>query len=93
MEHDDLKAAWQSLEAHMARSERMQLALLRETRMTRVREHLRMLKLGHWLQSALGLGLIALGAAFWTRNAGIPGLLAAVSHCTPSACSVSSAPR
>ena len=77
MEHDDLKAAWQSLEAHMARSERMQLALLRETRMTRARGHLRMLRLGHWLQSALGLGLIALGAAFWTRNAGIPGLLAA----------------
>lgn len=77
MEHDDLKAAWQSLEARMARSDRVQLALLRETRMTRVRGHLRMLKLGHWLQCALGLGLIALGVACWTRNTDIPGLLAA----------------
>lgn len=77
MEHDDLKSAWQSLEARMARSDAVQLALLRETRMNRARGHLRMLKLGHWLQCALGLGLIALGVACWTRNTDVPGLLAA----------------
>ena len=77
MEHDDLKAAWQSLEARMARSDALQLAVLRETRLGRARGHLRLFKLGHWLQCVLGLGLIVLGVACWTRNTDIAGLLVA----------------
>lgn len=77
MEPDDLKTAWQSLEARMARSDRVQLALLRETRLARAKDHLRPLKIGHWLQALFGLGLIALGVACWTRNTGVTGLLVA----------------
>ncbi|ATD68247.1 serine/threonine protein kinase [Luteimonas chenhongjianii] len=77
MEHDDLKAAWQSLEARISRSDALQLAVLRETRLGRARSHLRFFKLGHWLQCLLGLGLVALGVMCWTRNPDIAGLLAA----------------
>lgn len=77
MEHDDLKAAWQALEARMARSDRVQLALLRETRMGRVRSLLRPLVWGHALQFGFGIGLIVLGATCWTRNLDVTGLLAA----------------
>lgn len=77
MEHDDLKAAWQSLEARIARSDALQFTVLRETRLGRARGHLRLLKLGHWLQCLLGIGLVALGVACWTHNTGVAGLLIA----------------
>lgn len=77
MEPDDLKTAWQSLEARMARSDAVQLALLRETRMGRVRSLLRPLVWGHALQVGFGIGLIVLGASCWTRNPDVTGLLAA----------------
>ncbi|WP_101925054.1 MULTISPECIES: serine/threonine protein kinase [Luteimonas] len=77
MEPQDLKIAWQSLEARMARSDQLHLAVLRDTRVQRARAALRPLKIGHWLQFALGLGLIALGVACWTRNPDVPGLLVA----------------
>jgi len=77
MEHDDLKTAWQSLEARMARSDQVQLALLRETRLARAKDLLRPLKIGHWLQAALGLALVLLGVACWTRNTEVAGLLVA----------------
>jgi len=76
MEHDDLKTAWQSLEARMARSDAVQLALLRETRMTRVRSLLRPLVWGNALQFLFGIGLILLGVACWTRNPDVAGLFA-----------------
>lgn len=77
MEPDDLKTAWQSLETRMARSDAVQLALLRETRLTRAKGQLRPMKIGHWLQATLGLGLIVLGVACWTRNTDVAGLLIA----------------
>ena len=80
MEPDDLKTAWQSLEtrmARMARSDAIQLALLRDTRLVRAKAQLRPLKIGQWLQAALGLGLILLGVACWTRNIDVTGLLVA----------------
>jgi len=77
MEPDDLKAAWQSLETRMARSDAVHLALLRETRLLRAKGQLRPLKIGHWLQAALGIALIVLGVACWTRNTDVAGLLVA----------------
>lgn len=77
MEPDDLKSAWRSLEARMARSDAVQLALLRDTRMSRAKRQLLPLKVGHWLQLELGLGLIVLGVACWTRNTDVAGLLIA----------------
>ena len=76
MEHDDLRTAWQSLEARMARSDAVQLALLRETRMGRVRSLLRPLVWGNALQCLLGIGLILLGVACWTGNPVVTGLFA-----------------
>ncbi|VXB43493.1 conserved membrane hypothetical protein [Luteimonas sp. 9C] len=77
MEPDDLKTAWHALEARMTRSDAVQLALLRETRLARAQHHLRPLKIVHWLQALLGLGLILLGVACWTRNTDAMGLLIA----------------
>lgn len=77
MEHDDLKTAWQSLEARMTRSDAVQRALLRDTRLTGAKRQLRPLLIGHWLQAALGLALIVLGVACWTRNPDVAGLLVA----------------
>lgn len=77
MEPDDLRTAWQALEGRMARSDQVQLALLRETRLARAKSQLRPLKVGHWLQLELGLGLIVLGVACWTRNTDVVGLLIA----------------
>lgn len=77
MQDEDLKAAWHALEARITRSDALQLAVLRETRLARARGHLRLFKAGHWLQCLLGLGLVALGVACWTRNPGVTGLLVA----------------
>lgn len=76
MEMDELKTAWQSLESRIARSDRVQLALLRETRLARVRGHLRPMIRGQLLQFLLGIGLVVLGVACWTGNTGNAGLLA-----------------
>lgn len=76
MELDELKSAWQSLDARLARQDRLQLALLRETRAGQARRNLRPLLFGMGLQAALGIGLVVLGVACWTRNTAVPGLLA-----------------
>lgn len=77
MEPDDLKAAWQALDARLARHDRLQLELLRERRLERARRNLRPLLAGMLLQGLLGIGLIVLGVACWTNNLGAPGLLLA----------------
>lgn len=76
MELDDLKAAWQALDARLARQDRLQLELLRERRLDATRRALRGLYVGQWLQLLLGVGLVVLGVACWTRNTDVPGLLA-----------------
>jgi hypothetical protein len=76
MELDDMKIAWQSLDARLARHDRLQLELLRGHRLDAARRGLRGLKVGQWLQLALGIMLIVLGVACWTRNLGTPGLFA-----------------
>lgn len=76
MEADELKNAWQLLESRMARSDRMQLALLHETRLARVSTLLRPLVWGSALQGLLGVGLIALGVTCWTRHPDVTALFA-----------------
>ena len=76
MELDDLNAAWQALDARLARHDRLQYALLREARLDTARRGLRGLVAWQWLQLLLGIGLILLGVACWTRNTDVPGLLA-----------------
>ena len=76
MELDDLKNAWRALDARLARQDLLQLELLRERRIDATRRGLRGLVLGQWLQVLLGIALIALGVACWTRNTDVPGLFA-----------------
>lgn len=76
MEPDDLKTTWQALNARLAQQNRLQLELLREQRVNRARRNLRPLHIGMALQFLLGIVLVALGVACWSRNTGVPGLLA-----------------
>ena len=74
---DDLRGAWKQLAAQMERTESIQLQLLRETRLAGARRSLRGLYIGMTLQLLLGVGLVLLGVACWTRNVDVAGLLAA----------------
>jgi len=74
---DDLRWAWQRLGEQMERSESIQLQLLREARLAGTRRSLRGLYIGQSLQLLLGVGLVVLGVACWTRNVDVAGLLAA----------------
>lgn len=76
MEPDDLKLAWQSLDQQLQRNHRLDLALLRDRRTDQARRALRPLQLAQVLQFALGIGLLLLGLACWSRNTGVPGLFA-----------------
>lgn len=76
MELDDLKAAWQTLDARLSRQNQLQFELLRERKLDTARRGLRGLVVGQWLQLLLGVGLILLGVACWTRNTDVPGLFA-----------------
>lgn len=76
MELDDLKAAWQTLDTRLSRQHQLQFELLRERKLDTARRGLRGLVVGQWLQLLLGIGLILLGVACWTRNGDVPGLFA-----------------
>jgi len=68
MELDDLKNAWQQLGQRLERQQSIELELLRERKRDRMRGSLRPLLWGQVLQVALGVGLILLGVACWTRH-------------------------
>ena len=76
MELDELKQAWQAMGRQLERQEAIQWQLLRDRKLDRVRRGLWPLALGQVLQMGLGIGLILLGVACWTRNTEVPGLLA-----------------
>jgi hypothetical protein len=76
MEPDDLKAAWQALGQRLERQEEIQWQLLRDRKLDKVRSSLRPLFWGQALQAALGLCVLLLGVACWTRNTAVPGLFA-----------------
>lgn len=76
MELDELKSAWQALDRRLSRHDGIQLALFKESRLEKARKSLRGLFWGQWLQFLLGIGLIALGVACWTRNTDATGLFA-----------------
>lgn len=76
MELDDFKNAWHALDARLSRQDRLQLEQLRERKLEATRRGLRGLFIGQWLQVLLGIALVVLGVACWTRNTHVPGLLA-----------------
>ncbi len=77
MELDELKATWQVLDRRLARHDRINLELFKEKKLEKARTNLRPLFWGQLFQLLLGIGLIVLGVACWTRNTGVPGLFVA----------------
>jgi hypothetical protein len=77
MELDDFKSAWQSLDRKLERDHGIHKRLFLEQRLDKTRSSLRPLAFGHVLQMLLGIALIVLGVACWTRNIEIPGYLVA----------------
>jgi len=77
METDELKALWRQLGRQMERQQSLSLQLLREQTGRRLRHSLAPLRLGQWLQLALGVALVLLGIACWKRNLDVPGYFAA----------------
>jgi hypothetical protein len=77
MELDELKHAWNALGRRLDRQQALDLELLREVRVEKARRGLRPLVIGQWLQALLGVGLVVLGVACWTRNTEVAGLLSA----------------
>jgi hypothetical protein len=77
MELDELKQAWQALGRQLDRQQALDLELLREVRLEKARRGLRPLIVGQCLQAVLGVALVVLGVACWTRNTDVAGLLIA----------------
>ncbi|GHC07444.1 hypothetical protein GCM10010080_22420 [Thermomonas carbonis] len=77
MDLDDIKSAWQTLDARLARQDALQLELLRGQKQAQARRNLRPLLFGMALQAMLGIGLVLLGVGCWHNNLDVPGLLAA----------------
>lgn len=77
MEPDEIKAAWQALDARLSRQEDLQRELLRGQHQQQVQRQLLPLRIGMLLQALLGVGLVLLGVGCWRTNPGITGLLAA----------------
>ena len=77
MELDDFKAAWQVLDARLAKQGALQFELLREQKLQQARRNLRPLLIGMLLQGLLGVFLVLLGIGCWKQNLDVPGLLAA----------------
>ena len=76
MELDELRNAWQALGRQLERHDALQLRMYRSERLEAARRGLRPLVLGQALQIALGIALLLLGLACWTRNTDVPALLA-----------------
>jgi hypothetical protein len=76
MEHDELKAAWQSLDRQLERQNHLDLQLLRDNRVEKARRGLRPLLFGQALQFLLGVGMTLLGVGCWTRSGEVAGLFA-----------------
>lgn len=88
MENDEVKAAWQTLARRIEHQDAINLRLLRESRLDKARGSLRPLFWGQLMQIGLGVGMVALGVACWTRNLHVPGYLLAglVVHAYGIAC-------
>lgn len=68
MEFDDLKAAWLALDRRMALQTTIDLALLRDQRLTRIRRGLWPLFVGQLVLMAFGVLMLLLGVATWTGH-------------------------
>ena len=72
MDLDDMKAAWQTLDARLQRQTALNLQLLTENRLGKARAHLRPLFVGQSLQVLLGIGMAVVFARFWVHHLDSP---------------------
>ncbi|RAN80061.1 hypothetical protein B5P43_12690 [Bacillus sp. SRB_336] len=71
MELDEMKQAWQALDRHIERQQTLNLLLLRESRLDRLRHGLRPLVWGQAVQIAFGVATMLWGISFWTTHMGV----------------------
>ncbi|MGO4223394.1 hypothetical protein AB4Y64_16245 [Lysobacter sp. TAF61] len=76
MELDELKVAWQTLDRRLQQQTALNLQLLTETRIDKLRSRLRPLWFWQLLQLLTGVALTVLFARFWVANTDSPALLA-----------------
>ncbi len=76
MELDDFKLAWQTLDRRLERHNALNLQLLRDSRLERLRRGLRPLKWGQAVQILIGIAGALLFAPFWIAHRHEPALLA-----------------
>lgn len=76
MELDELKVAWQTLDRRLQQQTALNLQLLTETRIDKLRSRLRPLWFWQLLQLLAGVALTVLFARFWVANTDSPALLA-----------------
>ncbi len=74
MELDDFKQAWQTLDRRMEQQHAMQLNLFRETKLSRMRSGLRLMRSGQVLQIICGVLLMLVFAPFWIEHRMVPHL-------------------
>lgn len=76
MDLDEMKTAWQTLDARLQRQTALNLQLLTETRLDKARARLRPLFVGQALQVLLGIGMAMVFARFWVNHTdALPALL------------------
>lgn len=68
MELDEMKLAWQELDARVARNHALNLRLLEDNGTARARRSLRPLWLGQLLQLGIGCALAVCGAVLWATH-------------------------
>lgn len=74
MEFDDLQSAWQTLDRRLEQQNAMQLNLIREGKLSKVRSGLRWLQTGQILQILWGAALVLVFAPFWIEHRDVPHL-------------------
>jgi hypothetical protein len=77
MDNDDLKAAWQDLSRRIESQNALNMELLRDRKLEKMRRSLLPLVIGQVLQIALGVGLVVLGVVCWKRNLHVASYLVA----------------
>ncbi|HEY2345359.1 MAG TPA: hypothetical protein VGH80_05670 [Xanthomonadaceae bacterium] len=75
MELDDLKAAWKTLDERLERQNALGFALVRETRLDRMRRGLRPLVWGQAIQMLIGAAGCLLFGSMWTHHLHDPAAL------------------
>ena len=76
MDIDDFKQAWQTLDRRLEQQHEMQLNLFRDTKLSKVRSGLRLLRTGQAIQIACGAILMLLFAPFWVEHLDVLHLVA-----------------